>query len=121
MQLISEEKKKIYTAAMADNLKMLRSKADLTQREMSELIGVSHQTYVNAEKRKQLSWNTYLSLVFLFEKIFSDEPCVLRMMEDMNIYPAEYGGFAAESEGRKPEGGTGETDAWEGERHGRLE
>ena len=96
MQTISEEKKEQYLAAMGENLKMLRSRANLTQREMSDLIGVSLQTYVNAEKRGQLSWNTYLSLLFVFEKEFSGEPELLEMMKRLGVYAEEF-----------------ESDAWE--------
>ncbi|MBQ9592972.1 MAG: hypothetical protein IJR36_03755 [Lachnospiraceae bacterium] len=90
MQPISEERKEHYLDSMAGNLKMLRSRAGLTQREISGLIGVSHQTYVNAEKWGRLSWNTYLSLLFLFEKEFAAQPQILKLMRDLEIYPEEY-------------------------------
>ena len=107
MQLISEENKAVYTAAMADNLKMLRARTNLTQRELAEMIGVSHQTYVNAEKRGVLSWNTYLSLLFLFEKEFADEPEMLNLLDNLHIYPEEYKmDYKASSEGWENQGGS---------------
>ena len=90
MQSISEERKAVYTSAMARNLKMLRAKANLTQQQLGERIGISHQTYVNAEKRGVLSWNTYLGLLYYFEKEFAQEPEILSLMDRLSIYPEEY-------------------------------
>ena len=90
MQTISEEKREQYLASMGQNLRMLRSRAGLTQRQASDLIGISLQTYVNAEKRGQLSWNTYLALLFLFEREFAAEPEILEMMKNLQVYPREF-------------------------------
>lgn len=48
----------------------LRTKAGLTQEQLSNLIGVSRQTYSAIESRqKEMSWNTFLSLIFIFDSI----------------------------------------------------
>lgn len=51
------------------NLPTLRTKANLTQVKLSEMIGVSRQTLVAivTEKRK-MSWNTFLSCLLVFQK-----------------------------------------------------
>ena len=80
-----EINKEFYINAMAENLQMLRAKINLTQEELCYLAGVSRQTIVNVERNKKLTWNTYLSLVFVFQnnKETSD------LMSFLGIYPTE--------------------------------
>jgi DNA-binding XRE family transcriptional regulator len=57
----------LYLSAMAENLSLLRSKLELTQAELADLIGVSRQTIATAETGvREMSWSTFLSLCFLF-------------------------------------------------------
>ena len=70
---------------MAKNLKMLRAKANMTQENLCTLIGVSRQTIVQAEQSHKMSWNTYISLVF----IFSREETTNEIMRILDIYPTE--------------------------------
>lgn len=52
---------------MTDNLPALRAKIGLSQDEISNLIGISRQTYCAIETHKRkMSWNTFMSLLFLF-------------------------------------------------------
>ncbi len=87
---ISENKKKEYISSMSANLKVLRTKAGYTQKQLSELIGVSLQTYVNAEKHGNLNWNTYLSLMFVFDNIAKTNTEMAGIMECFGVFPEEY-------------------------------
>lgn len=55
-------------SALTDNLPLLRAKLDISQEELSNLIGLSRQTYSSIEsKKRSMTWQTYLSLVFFFD------------------------------------------------------
>ena len=75
-----------YSVAMARNLQMLRAKLGLTQQEVCNLVGVSRQSIVQAERSHKLAWNTYLALVFLFSR--NEE--TRRLMSFLEIYPREF-------------------------------
>ena len=75
-----------YTVAMAENLQLLRAKLGLTQQEVCQLVGVSRQSIVQAERSHKLAWNTYLALVFLFSK--NDQ--TKSLMSFLDIYPREF-------------------------------
>lgn len=52
---------------MTANLPVLRTKADLTQARLSEMIGISRQTLVAVENNKRkMSWSTFLSCYLVF-------------------------------------------------------
>lgn len=54
--------------SLTKNLPLLRAKLDVTQEEISEIIGVSRQTYSTIESGKRtMSWQVYLSLVLFFD------------------------------------------------------
>ncbi len=53
---------------LTDELPVLRAKIGISQAELSNIIGVSRQTYSAIEtKKRNMSWNTFLSLVLFFE------------------------------------------------------
>lgn len=53
---------------LTDNLPPLRAKLDISQEEISKLIGISRQTYSAIESGKRpMSWQVYLSLILFFE------------------------------------------------------
>ena len=57
------------TKNMAENLAMLRTKLDLTQEQLANLIGVSRHTVMQIENKKvKLSWSNFLSLLLIFTK-----------------------------------------------------
>ena len=65
---LSEEEKKSYIKQLTDDLVTLRAKAGIPQEELSRIIGVSRQTYGAIERKdKEMSWNTYLALLFFFD------------------------------------------------------
>lgn len=62
----AEQKKLIQT--LTTNLPLLRAKIDITQEEISEIIGISRQTYSAIESGKRvMSWQVYLSLSLFFD------------------------------------------------------
>ena len=69
-KILSDEQKEKYTKLLSENLAMLRAKAGITQEKLSNLLGISRQTYSAMESQgKAISWNTYLSLIFIYDNI----------------------------------------------------
>lgn len=71
---------------LTEELPVLRAKVGLSQDELSNIIGISRQTYsaIETNKRK-MSWNTFLSLLLVFgynEKTSS-------MLETSGVFPIE--------------------------------
>lgn len=59
---IDRSYKNICIEMMTENLASLRAKADITQGEISNLIGISRQTYYAIETgQRTMSWNLVLS------------------------------------------------------------
>lgn len=66
--MLSEKDKEAFIDALSLELPMLRAKADISQEEIANLIGVSRQTYGSIERRtRKMSWSTYLSLIFFYD------------------------------------------------------
>lgn len=71
---------------MADNLPVLRKKLKLSQEGLAKFIGSSRYTVMLYEnKKRRMTWNTFLSLVLLFDK--NDETAVL--LRALGIYTDE--------------------------------
>lgn len=82
--LISDGYKRTSIIALQDHLSALRAKADISQEELSSIIGVSRQTYSAIESgKREMSWSTYLSLVFFFHEIKSTKD----MVDGINVFP----------------------------------
>lgn len=65
---LTKEIQETLMSALTDNLPLLRAKLDISQEELSNLIGLSRQTYSSIESKKRpMTWQTYLSLVFFFD------------------------------------------------------
>lgn len=65
--ILNQDEKERYISVLTDDLLLLRTKANLTQEQLSNLTGISRQTYYAIEtKKRRMSWNTYLSLMFVF-------------------------------------------------------
>lgn len=59
-----------------ENLVSLRAKADITQAEIANLVGISRQTYYAIETgQRTMSWNTYLSLLLFLTQTTSPVVC----------------------------------------------
>ena len=53
---------------LTEELPVLRAKIGLSQDDLCQIIGISRQTYSAIEtKKRRMTWNTYLSLIFVFE------------------------------------------------------
>ena len=83
---ISASYKKTSIDILQENLSALRAKADISQEELANIIGVSRQTYSAIESQKrEMSWNTYLSLVFFFHEIKSTKG----LIDGLNVFPTD--------------------------------
>jgi len=70
---------------MADNLPTLRKKLGVSQAELATMLGVSRSTIANIENKKQLTWNTFLSLILIFTKNHETD----RLLTVLEIYTDE--------------------------------
>lgn len=78
---LSNEQKENYIQRLTEALPMLRAKANITQENLANLIGVSRQTYSSLEsKKKPMSWSTYLSLIFVYDSM-SETNSIIRKLE----------------------------------------
>lgn len=65
---LSKKEKNKFIDALTPELVVLRTKADISQDELANIIGVSRQTYGAIERKaKRMSWNTYLSLILFYD------------------------------------------------------
>jgi DNA-binding XRE family transcriptional regulator len=75
---------------MTQNLPMLRTALGLTQEELADKIGVSRSTVISIEnKKRDMTWNTFLSLVLLFIK----NPNTDKLLNVLEIYTDELNEF----------------------------
>ena len=67
-QGFTDTSKKELIETLTNELKVLRAKAGITQRELADRLGVSRQTYGMIENKTQdMSWSQFLALTFLFK------------------------------------------------------
>ena len=65
---LTEEEKNEFIEALTPELALLRAKAEISQEEIANLIGISRQTYGSIERKaRKMSWNTYLSLSLFYD------------------------------------------------------
>lgn len=84
---LSKARKEELIGELTPELRMLRVKADVTQEELANIIGLSRQTYSQIESgNKVMSWNTYLSLIFFYR---SQEETA-RLLLVLGVYPEEF-------------------------------
>jgi len=58
-----------YVEKMAENMPTLRTKLNMSQSDLANLIGVSRITVAFFEtKKRKMTWNTFLSLILVFSK-----------------------------------------------------
>ncbi len=82
--------KELLIANMTKNLPMLRTALGLTQEELADKIGVSRSTIISIEnKKRDMTWNTFLSLVLLFIK----NPNTDKLLNVLEIYTDELNEF----------------------------
>lgn len=81
---LSKLQKEEYIEKLTSKLAALRAHADISQEDLSNIIGVSRQTYYAIESRRRpMSWNTYLSLIFFYDAIEKTS----KMIRELDVYP----------------------------------
>ncbi len=66
--LLTNEEKDRLIEELTPELVPLRTKAEISQDELSNLVGISRQTYSAIERKyRKMSWSTYLSLIMFFD------------------------------------------------------
>ena len=81
-----EEIKEVLIERMTENLPVLRKKLKLSQDALAQIIGSSRYTVMLLEtKKRKMTWNTFLSLVLLFDK--NEDTAVL--LRALDIYTDE--------------------------------
>jgi len=80
---LASETRDVLIDKMTENLPVLRKKLKLSQEGLAEIIGSSRYTVMQIEtKKRRMTWNTFLSLVLLFDK--NEETAVL--LRALGIY-----------------------------------
>ena len=83
---LSDAEKDEHIAMLTPNLSALRSQAEISQEELSNLLGISRQTYSAIERKvRKMSWNTYLSLVIFFDH----NKHTHKMLRMLSLFPKE--------------------------------
>lgn len=83
---LTEEEKNEFIEALTPELALLRAKAEISQEEIANLIGVSRQTYGSIERKaRKMSWNTYLSLILFYDYNKKTH----KMIRNMSAFPHE--------------------------------
>lgn len=84
--LLTDEEKGSFIATLTPNLTVLRTKAEISQEELANLIGVSRQTYSAIERKvRRMAWSTYLSLVLFYDHNQKTH----KMIRQLSIFPQE--------------------------------
>ena len=65
---LSDIEKDEFIEALTPQLSLLRAKADVSQEQIANLVGISRQTYGALERKaRKMSWKTYLSLILFYD------------------------------------------------------
>lgn len=84
---MTPEMREMLLEKMTENLPVLRKKLKLSQEELANLLGSSRNTVMLIEnKKRKMTWSTFLSLVLLFEK----NPETALLMRALDIYTEEF-------------------------------
>ena len=83
---MASETRDVLIEKMTENLPVLRKKLKLSQENLAKFIGSSRYTVMLIEtKKRRMTWNTFLSLVLLFDK--NEETAIL--LRALEIYTDE--------------------------------
>ena len=78
---MASDTREILIDKMTENLPVLRKKLKLSQENLAKFIGSSRHTVMLIEnKKRKMTWNTFLSLVLLFDKN-EDTAVLLKALE----------------------------------------
>lgn len=84
--LLTDEEKDKFIATLTPILTVLRTRAEISQEELANLIGVSRQTYSAIERKvRKMAWSTYLSLVLFYDHNQKTH----KMIRQLSIFPKE--------------------------------
>ena len=84
---MTSEEREILMDRMTENLPTLRKKLKLSQERLARFMGSSRHTIMLIEsKKRKMTWNTFLSLMLLFDK--NEETSVL--LRALGIYTQEF-------------------------------
>ncbi len=87
---MNSQEKNDHMKAMTSNLPILRSKLEISQEELAELLGVTRQTISAFESgQRTMTWSVFLALVLIF---FRNEP-TKKLLVALNIYTPELNNF----------------------------
>lgn len=82
---------------LIDELPVLRAKLGISQDEISNIIGISRQTYSSIEtKKRKISWNTFLSLILYF----GCNDGTTKILDDMGVLSLELNDFLSKNNRR---------------------
>lgn len=97
---ISEERKMILIDKLCSELNILRIKAELSQEELANIIGISRQTYSSIESgKRKMSWRTYFPLMMYF----ASNPMTNSFMKSLDIIPEEFEKIIVTNQGQTEE------------------
>lgn len=83
---ITDEYRALSVSILQENLAPLRARIGISQEEISNVIGVTRQTYYAIESgKREMPWSTYLALIFFFDSIKSTS----EMIRELRIYPID--------------------------------
>lgn len=83
---LSDAEKDKFIASLTPNLPALRVLAEISQEELSNLLGISRQTYSAIERKiRKMSWSTYLSLILFFDHNKKTH----KMLRMLSLFPRE--------------------------------
>lgn len=78
---MDENKKELLIRNMVDNLPTLRKRLGMSQGDLAAMVGVGRSSLAAIERKKrQMTWNTFLSLILVFTKN-KDTDKLLNVME----------------------------------------
>lgn len=84
--LLTDEEKDAFIATLTPNLTVLRTRAEISQEELANLIGISRQTYSAIERKvRKMAWSTYLSLILFYDHNQKTH----KMIRQLSLFPRE--------------------------------
>ena len=65
---LTKAEKDSYIDTLTPELVALKTKVDISQKELAEILGISRQTYSSMERNVQrMSWITYFALIMFYD------------------------------------------------------
>ena len=90
---MDDKERKHLAMLMAEKLPVLRKETGLSQQALAALAGISRSTITKIEGKSQtMTWNTYLSLLFIFSKNEQTKD----LIKFFGIYPDEVDEYLSE-------------------------